>query len=57
MLIDHHANKKNRRLTVEPVINPFVIDWSPYNNEIRMSSPERTKDKKKFFLGYPGSDA
>ena len=56
MLIDHHANKKNRMLTMEPTIKPFVTDWSPYNNEARMISPERTTDKKKFFLGYPKSE-
>jgi hypothetical protein len=56
MLIDHHANEKNRRLTIEPAIKPFVIDWSPYNNETRIINPERAKDKKKFFLGCPGSE-
>ncbi len=40
---------------MEPAIKPFVTDWSPYNNEKRMISPERTRDKKKFFLEYPGS--
>ena len=57
MFIDHHANEKNSRLTIEPAINPFVVDWSPYNNETRTISPERARDKKKFFLGYPGSEA
>ena len=56
MFIDHHANEKNRRLTIEPAIKPFVIDWSPYSKETRIINPERAKDKKKFFLGCPGSE-
>jgi hypothetical protein len=43
--------------TTEPTINPFVTAWFPSIKEMSISRPEIAADKKKFFLGYPRSEA
>jgi len=53
----HQAIRKNIMPTVEPTINPFVTARSPSISEIRISTTAIAADKKKFFLGYPRSEA